>query len=109
MKSRDGSAGSVVRLGELVDYQAGAIVSKILLKTAAGSVTCFAFDQDQGLSEHTVPHDALVYMLDGEADVTVSGVVHHLVEGDGLVMPANQPHALHADTRFKMVLTILHA
>lgn len=94
-------------LPELIDYQPGAVVSRILLKTAAGSVTVFAFDRDQELSEHTVPHDALVQILDGEAGITVGGRPHRLHAGDSLLLPGGVPHAVKAVQRFKMVLTML--
>ncbi len=99
--------GHAHELAALVGYQAGAIVSKILLKQPKGSVTLFAFDQGQELSEHTVPHDALVYILDGEAELTISGTPHHLNTGHALILPGHQPHAVRASRRFKMMLTML--
>ena len=84
----------------LVDYQVGSIVSREIIKKPTGSVTLFAFDRDQGLSEHTAPFDALVCILDGEAEITISGNPHHLKEGDMITMPAGQPHALKALARF---------
>ena len=99
--------GRVLSLADLVDYQRDAIVSRTLLKRDTGSVTLFAFDQSQDLSEHTVPHDAMVQILDGEAEITISGVGHHLTQGQTIVMPANQPHAVAAITRFKMALTMI--
>ena len=82
----------VQSLADLVEYQDGAIVSRILLKKQTGSVTLFAFDKGQDLSEHTVPHDALLYVLHGEAEITIAGTSHHLNSGDTILMPGNQPH-----------------
>ncbi len=96
-------------LAALVAYQDGAIVSRVLLKTAGGSVTVFAFDTGQELSEHTAPFDALVQVLDGEAEITVAGVVHRVPAGEALRLPANRPHALRAVTRFTMQLTMVRA
>jgi len=101
--------GRVFSPSSLVEYQGGAIVSKTLVKQEKGSVTLFAFDQDQALSEHTAPHDALIHLLDGESDVTISGVVHHLKQGDMIALPANEPHAVRATKKFKMILTMIRA
>jgi quercetin dioxygenase-like cupin family protein len=95
------------RLAELAAYQEGAIVSRVLVKQPAGSVTLFAFDAAQELSEHTAPFDALVQVLDGEAEVTIGGEPHLLHAGEVVLMPANVPHALRAPTRFRMLLTML--
>ena len=94
-------------MAKLVDYQEGAVVSRTLIDEKAGTVTLFAFDEAQGLSEHTVPYDALVYMLDGEAEVTISGKVQHLKEGEMVIMPANKTHTLKALKRFKMLLVMI--
>jgi quercetin dioxygenase-like cupin family protein len=93
--------------GDLVGYQDAAIVSRTLLKGPAGSVTAFAFDRHQELSEHTAPYDALILLLDGAAEVRVAGAPHHLGAGDVLLLPANVPHAVKATDRFKMLLTML--
>jgi len=93
----------------LVDYQDGAVVSREIINQKSGSVTLFAFDEGQGLSEHMAPFDALVYLLDGEAEITISGKPLHLKQGEMVIMPANQPHSLKAITRFKMVLTMIKA
>lgn len=90
-----------------VDYQDGAVVSKTIVKKTKGSVTLFAFDAGQSLSEHTVPHDALVYVVDGEARITIAGTSHTLRAGDVLLMPGGKPHAVAAPARFKMVLTMI--
>jgi quercetin dioxygenase-like cupin family protein len=92
---------------ELVAYQPGSIVSRVILKAGTGNVTLFAFGQGQGLSEHTAPFAALVHVLDGAAEVTVGGVPHHVGTGGMILMPANVPHALEARERFKMALTMI--
>jgi quercetin dioxygenase-like cupin family protein len=102
-------AGKVVRLADLVDYQDGAVVSREIINKKTGTVTLFAFDKGQGLSEHTAPFDALVYILDGEADITISGKTLRLKEGEMVIMPANQPHALKAVGKFKMILTMIRS
>ena len=97
----------LLRIPELVDYQEGSIVSRIVVKTEAGNVTLFAFDQGQELSEHTAPFDALVHVLDGDVEIKISDKLFHLRAGDGIVMPAGEPHAVKAVTRFKMLLTMI--
>lgn len=97
----------VLHLAELVAYQDGSVVSRQITKADAGNVTLFAFDKDQELSEHTAPFDALVHILDGEAEVRISGKPFHLKMGDAVIMPANEPHAVKAVTRFKMLLTMI--
>ncbi len=93
----------------LVDYQSGSIVSREILKRATGKVTLFAFDVDEGLSEHTSPYDALVQILEGEAEITIAGNANRVAAGELILMPANQPHALKALQRFKMVLTMIRS
>ena len=97
----------VSNLKDLVTYQDGSIVSKEIIKKPTGTVSIFAFDQDQGLSEHTAPFDALVYVLDGETEITISGKPHHLKEGEMIIMPGGEPHALKAVKRFKMLLVMV--
>ena len=97
----------VLQLADLAAYQEGSVVSRQITKAEAGNVTLFAFDVGQELSEHTAPYDALVHILDGEAEVRISGVSHSLTAGDAIVMPANEPHALRAVTKFKMLLTMV--
>ncbi|MDD5308545.1 MAG: cupin domain-containing protein [Deltaproteobacteria bacterium] len=92
---------------ELVAYQAGAVVSRELVKKKTGTVTVFAFDRDQGLSEHTAPFDALVQVLDGVAEITIGGTLHRLGKDELILMPANVPHALKAVERFKMMLVMI--
>jgi quercetin dioxygenase-like cupin family protein len=96
-------------LDNLVDYQDGAVVSKELIRKEKGTVTLFAFDRGQGLSQHTAPFDALVYIFSGQAEITVSGKLHSFKKGQIMIMPANQPHALKAVKRFKMFLVMIKA
>jgi len=96
-------------LANLIDYQEGSIVSRTIIDKKAGTLTLFAFDEGQGLSEHTAPYDALVYLLDGEANVVISGKPVRLKKGEITLMPANEPHSLKAVTRFKMLLTMIRS
>ena len=100
-------AGRVLKLAGLLDYQEGAVVSRTIIDKRTGTVTLFAFDEGEGLSEHTAPFDVLVYVLDGEAAITVSGKESRVTAGEMLIMPANQPHALRAVKRFKMLLVMV--
>ena len=97
----------VLHMTELASYQEGSVVSRQITKEEAGNITLFAFDEAQELSEHTAPFDALVHVLDGEAEVRISGTPYNLKAGDAIIMPANEPHALRALTRFKMLLTMI--
>ena len=97
----------VLRMTELVAYQAGSVVSRQITKADAGNVTLFAFDKDQELSEHTAPFDALVQVLEGEAEIIISGKPYRLRAGDAIIMPADEPHAVLALQRFKMLLTMI--
>ncbi len=90
-----------------MDYQEGTIVSKTLINKEEGTVTIFAFDKDQGLSEHTAPFDALANIIEGEAKITISGKPFHLKEGNMILMPANEPHAVDAVKKFKMMLIMI--
>ncbi len=101
--------GQVLVFQEMVEYQEGAVVSREIIKGEKGTVTIFSFDRGQGLSEHTAPFDALVQVIDGEAEVRISGKPHRLKAGEAIIMPANQPHSLHAVEKFKMVLTLIRA
>jgi quercetin dioxygenase-like cupin family protein len=94
---------------DLVRYQPAAIVSRVLAKRAGGSVTLFAFDVGQELSEHTTPFDAVVSVFDGEAEVTIAGTAHRVRSGEAILMPANVPHALRAVSPFRMMLTMIRA
>jgi quercetin dioxygenase-like cupin family protein len=99
--------GRSVKAIGLIDYQESSVVSRTIIDENGGTVTLFAFDRGQGLSEHTAPYDALVLILDGEAEATVSGQPIHLREGEMTLMPANAPHSMKATTRFKMMLTMI--
>ena len=105
----DSWTAKVLKIAELVGYQAGSVVSRVLLKQKGGNVTLFAFDGGQELSEHTAPFDALVSVLEGHVEVTVSGTPLRLGTGEMVILPANQPHALKAVTRFKMMLTMIRS
>lgn len=97
----------ILHMADLVEYNDGAVVSRQITKADGGNVTLFAFDKDQELSEHTAPFDALVHVLDGETEITISGKPFHLKTGDAIIMPADDPHAVKALTRFKMLLTMI--
>src|SRR5688500_17485142 len=97
----------ILHLAELVAYQDGSVVSRQITKADAGNVTLFAFDKEQELSEHTAPFDALVYVLEGDAEITISGKAFHLKNGNAIIMPADEPHAVRAISRFKMLLTMI--
>lgn len=99
----------VVRLADLVNYQEGSVVSRTIVKRETGTVTLFAFDEGQGLSEHTAAFDAVAHLLEGEAEITVSGKPLRVTVGEAVLMPANQPHALKALSRFKMLLTMVRS
>jgi quercetin dioxygenase-like cupin family protein len=101
--------GKPFDLSGLVAYQAGSVVSRTIIDKPVGSVTLFAFDQGSGLSEHTAPYDALVLVAEGEAEVTISGQPQAVRQGEFIIMPANQSHALRAVTRFKMLLVMIRA
>lgn len=96
-------------LNQNINYQDGSVVSKEVFKNNAGTITLFAFAEGQGLSEHKTPYDALVYIIDGEADITVSGVLNTVKAGEIIHMPAGEPHALKANRQFKMLLTMMKA
>ena len=97
----------IIRTNEIIEYQEGSVVSKTLIEKETGTVTLFAFDKDQGLSEHTAPFDALVQVIDGEAEIIISGNKNKVKSGEMIIMPANEPHALNANERFKMMLTMI--
>ena len=101
------SQTKVSSLVDLVNYQEKSVVSQTLIEKKTGTVTLFAFDEGQGLSEHTAPFDAMVSLLDGEAEITISGNAHKVKCGEMIIMPANEPHALRAVKRFKMMLTMI--
>jgi quercetin dioxygenase-like cupin family protein len=101
--------GEVLRLSELVSYQEGTVVSRTLVKHPTGTVTVFAFDAGQGLTEHTAAFDALVQILEGRAEITISDKPYRVESGEAILLPANQPHALAALTPFKMLLTMIRS
>ena len=115
MKSNVTKSGSpnlsakVAKIIDLTDYQKGSIVSRTVIDKDNGTVTLFAFDEGQGLSEHTAPFDALVQLIDGGADITISGKNYRLKEGEMIIMPANEPHAVKAVKKFKMMLTMIRS
>jgi|ERR1022692_1185362 quercetin dioxygenase-like cupin family protein len=104
-KPKELLGGEVAKAVELLNYQNGSVVARKIFNMPTGSVTIFAFDEGQGLSEHTVPFDALVHMLEGETEISIAGQPHRLQGGEMILLPANQPHALKALKRFKMILT----
>jgi quercetin dioxygenase-like cupin family protein len=104
---REKTESQVTSLNAMINYQDGSVVSRTLIGKKTGTVTLFAFDAGQGLSEHTTPYDALVYLLHGKAEITISGNVYHLQEGEMIIMPANEPHALKAEKAFKMMLIMI--
>lgn len=101
--------GQVHELVNLVNYQDGSIVSKEIIRNDKGTVSFFAFDKGQGLSEHTAPFDAMVYVFDGKAEITIEGKPHRLKSGEMIIMPANKPHALKAIEQFKIMLVMVKA
>ena len=105
--NKDSLYAKASNLGDLIEYQEGSVVSRTIIDKVAGTITLFAFDEKQGLSEHTAPYDALVYVLDGEVEVCVSSKPVRLKEGQMTIMPANKPHALLAKTKFKMLLVVI--
>ena len=102
-------AERVLPLVDLIGYQEGSVVSRTIIDRKTGTLTLFAFGQGQGLSEHTAPFDALVYILDGEADITIAGKTYRVGAGEMLIMPANKPHALKATQQFKMLLAMIRS
>lgn len=100
-------SGQIISLADLIDYQAGSVVSREILKKTNGSITLFAFDEGEGLSEHIAPFDALVHILEGEAEIKLSGKNNNLKKGEMLIMPAGEPHSLKANGKFKMLLTMI--
>lgn len=101
--------GGAASVPGLIAYQNGSVVSQTLLERRTGTVTLFAFDKGQALSEHTAPFDAMVLIVEGEAEITITGTVHRVSAGQMLVMPANEPHALRAVERFKMLLIMIRS
>lgn len=104
-----GNATQKTSFAEMIDYQDDAVISKTIIEKKTGTVTLFAFDKGQGLSEHTAPFDALVHVVDGEVEITISGEPYRLGAGEMIVMPAGEPHALDGIERFKMILTMIRS
>ena len=107
MSDMNNLAGTVLNLKDLVSYQTGSVVSRTLIDKSVGTVTVFAFDHGQGLSEHTAPFDAIVQIIEGTADITIDGYLHTVKEGEMIIMSANRPHSLKANPQFKMLLTMI--
>ena len=101
--------GKTLKVKDIIDYQDGSVVSRTIIEKGTGTTTLFAFDKGQGLSEHTAPFDALVQIVDGEAEITISGEVHKVKDGEMIIMPADKPHSLSARERFKMILVMIRA
>ena len=101
--------GTAFNMNEQISYQSGSVVSKTLIDKKIGTLTLFAFDAGQGLSEHTAPFDAVVQIVDGTAAITIDGTVHQVQAGEMIIMPANIPHSLKADVPFKMLLVMIRA
>lgn len=101
--------GNVLKTVDLIEYQEGSVVSREIIRKDTGTVTIFAFDKGEGLSEHTAPFDAMVQIVDGKAEITISGNKNVLEKGEMIIMPANEPHALKALEKYKMVLTMIRS
>ena len=107
-KKHENLAGQILSPKDLITYQEGSVVSRMIVYKKSGTITLFAFDAGEGLSEHTAPYDAIAMIIDGEAEITIEKTPCQLKEGQMIIMPANKPHALHAQQRFKMMLTMIH-
>jgi quercetin dioxygenase-like cupin family protein len=103
----DALRGQPLAMTDLIAYQEGSVVSRTLIDKKIGTVTVFAFGAGQGLSEHTVPYDAMVQILDGDAEITIAGTVHRLAAGQMIIMPAGKPHSVKAVRKFKMLLVMI--
>ncbi len=106
-RRRDELLGKVLKLPDLVNYLEGTVASRMIISRKGGNVTLFSFDENEGLSEHTAPFDAMVTILDGECEVWVAGTTNRMTTGETIIFPANIPHALSAITRFKMILVMI--
>lgn len=109
IKSDEKLLAQVKKLSDLIAYQEGSVVSRTIMDKETGTVTVFSFDKGEGLSEHSAPFDALVYILDGEAEIIISGEAHRVKEGEMIIMPANDPHALKAIIPYKMLLVMIRS
>lgn len=101
--------GNVFKTEDLIEYQEGSVVSREIIRKDTCTVTIFAFDKGEGLSEHTAPFDAIVQIIDGKAEITISGNKNILEKGEMIIMPANEPHALKALEKYKMILTMIRS
>ena len=101
-------SGIILNPKDLINYQQGSVVSRMIVYKKSGTITLFAFDTGEGLSEHTAPYDAIAHIIDGEAEISIEKTSFLLKEGQMIIMPANKPHALHAQQQFKMMLTMIH-
>jgi quercetin dioxygenase-like cupin family protein len=108
-EAQEGPGPGVFDPAALIEYQSGSVVSREIVKKKTGTMTLFAFDAGEGLSEHTTPFDAAVYVLDGEVEITIDGVPHRVGRGQMIIMPADHPHALKALERFKMLLVMIRS
>jgi len=108
-KGKKVAKGKAVGLDSLVGYQDGAVVSRTVIDKPVGTVTMFSFDEGEGLSEHTAPYDAMVLVVDGEAEIKVAGKANAVKAGEMIILPAGRPHALRAVSRFKMLLVMIRA
>ena len=109
MNSTNNMISTAFNMNEQISYQSGSVVSKTLIDNKIGTLTLFAFDTGQGLSEHTAPFDAVVQIVDGTAAITIDGTVHQVQTGEMIIMPANLPHSLKAEVPFKMLLVMIRA
>jgi len=108
MPGTENLSEKIIEPENLVTYQQGSVVSRMMVYKKSGTITLFAFDAGEGLSEHTAPFDAIANIIDGEAEITIAGKEYHLTKGQMIIMPANKPHALHAKQQFKMMLVMIH-
>jgi quercetin dioxygenase-like cupin family protein len=107
-KSPENLAGKILNPKDLIAYQEGSVVSRMIVYKKSGTITLFAFEAGEGLSEHAAPFDAIATIIDGEAEISIEKTEYLLKEGQMIIMPANKSHALHAQQRFKMMLTMIH-
>ncbi|MEK7149988.1 MAG: cupin domain-containing protein [Patescibacteria group bacterium] len=106
-KTSKNLSGQIINLVNLIDYQTGSVVSREIVKKVNGSITLFAFDENEGLSEHTAPFDAVLHILEGEAEIKLSGKNNNLKMGEMIIMPAGELHSVKASGKFKMLLTMI--
>jgi quercetin dioxygenase-like cupin family protein len=107
-KKHENLTGQILNPKDLINYQEGSVVSRMFVYKKSGTITFFAFDTGEGLSEHTAPYDAIATIIDGEAEISIAHEQFVLKEGQMIIMPANKPHSLHAEQKFKMMLTMIH-